>query len=419
MSYRGFKKAIGESSLERKCRLLFGTCLLPLIAGSFWWSANLMNQIVEDRTSFTGEALSKAALVEAHFIKQESDEAMQRADEHTAEMLHSPNVRWQFFRPKNQTGLGSPEEQFEWDLLDRWEEIGKNLKSDADIEALDPQWYQRLVKAKNYDAVVVEQEGTQLDIDNKDHWIYQYYEPVYAKEGCILCHSSPGMEVYWPDLRVGDLVAVVRIETDAAEIKKAQQNIIAWLIVAAIVTVFLAMMALYAIVRYIIVKPLRHLRDVSDAVRGGDIDQRAVIHTGDEFEELGAAFNRMLRQLLRQQDELREVNSELDEKIDEMAEANMRLFEMNQVKSDFLATVSHELRTPLNSIIGFSDLLVSLEKLEEKEKRYAGNIQRSGRQLLEMINDILDLAKIESGKMEIRPSDICTLATSPLHLRRA
>jgi signal transduction histidine kinase len=88
-----------------------------------------------------------------------------------------------------------------------------------------------------------------------------------------------------------------------------------------------------------------------------------------------------------------------------MAQANMRLFEMNQIKSDFLATVSHELRTPLNSIIGFSDLLATLEKLEDKERRYASNIQRSGRQLLEMINDILDLAKIESGKMDIRLSD--------------
>ncbi|QEG37285.1 sensor histidine kinase [Bythopirellula goksoeyrii] len=405
MSYRGFKRAIGESSLERKCRLLFGTCLLPLIAGSFWWYGNRMNQIVEERTRFTGDALAKAVLVEAHFKKQEEDPVIQRVDERITDMLRSPNVAWQILLPKNEQGLGSPEEQFEYDLLARWEKIGKSLETDADIAALEPQWYQQLVKAKEYGAVVVEQEGTQPDIVNQERWIYQYYEPVFAQKGCIDCHSKPIMDVFWPHLEVGDLMAVVRIETDAAEIKRAQQNNIAWLIVAAITTVFLSMMALYAIVRYIIVKPLRHLRDVSDAVRGGDIEQRAVIHTGDEFEDLGAAFNRMLRQLLRQQDELREVNTELDEKIDEMAEANMRLFEMNQVKSDFLATVSHELRTPLNSIIGFSDLLVSLEKLEEKEKRYAGNIQRSGRQLLDMINDILDLAKIESGKMELRPSE--------------
>jgi two-component system, NarL family, sensor histidine kinase BarA len=78
---------------------------------------------------------------------------------------------------------------------------------------------------------------------------------------------------------------------------------------------------------------------------------------------------------------------------------------MNRLKSDFLATMSHELRTPLNSIIGFSDVLESIASLDDKQKRYVQNIQKSGRVLLDMINDILDLAKIESGKMEVRPSD--------------
>jgi signal transduction histidine kinase len=83
----------------------------------------------------------------------------------------------------------------------------------------------------------------------------------------------------------------------------------------------------------------------------------------------------------------------------------MRLYELNRLKSDFLATMSHELRTPLNSIIGFSDVLDSIDSLNDKQKRYVQNIQKSGRMLLEMINDILDLAKIESGKMEVRLSD--------------
>ncbi len=81
------------------------------------------------------------------------------------------------------------------------------------------------------------------------------------------------------------------------------------------------------------------------------------------------------------------------------------MFELNKVKSDFLATVSHELRTPLNSILGFSDLLASVKTLEDKQKRYATNIERSGRQLLDMINHMLDLAKIESGRMEVRPTE--------------
>jgi signal transduction histidine kinase len=155
----------------------------------------------------------------------------------------------------------------------------------------------------------------------------------------------------------------------------------------------------------VIVKPVTHLRDVANAVREGDVEQRAMIHTGDEFEELAAAFNRMVRQLLNQQSELRHVNGELDVRLDELAQANMRLYEMNRLKSDFLATVSHELRTPLNSIIGFSDVLGGIASLDDKQKRYAGNIQRSGTMLLEMINDILDLAKMEAGKMEVRPSE--------------
>jgi two-component system sensor histidine kinase BarA len=411
MSYRGFTKAIGETSLERKCRLLFGACLLPLIAASFWWSAQQTNKLVETQARTTGAALANAALVEAHFKIQEDDER-RIADRKIADLLRSRAYTWQVLFPDNPDRIGRPEDQIEWDLMDRWKNLGKGMVTDQEIDDLEPQWFQRVVPKSDITpevSVGVDQpekataEGVEESSDSE--WVQQYYEPVYAKADCVFCHKTPAVRVPLPNLETGDLLAIVRVETDAGEIKQTQADVTAWLSVAAVVTVFLSMVALYIIVRYIIVKPLRHLRDVSNAIRSGDSEQRAVIHTGDEFEELGAAFNRMLRQLLRQQDELREVNTELDQKIDEMAQANMKLFEMNQIKSDFLATVSHELRTPLNSIIGFSDLLATLEKLEDKEKRYANNIQRSGRQLLEMINDILDLAKIESGKMDVRLSD--------------
>jgi len=168
------------------------------------------------------------------------------------------------------------------------------------------------------------------------------------------------------------------------------------------------MLAAWAIVRWVIVKPLEHLRDVSDEVRRGNVEARAEIHTTDEFEELGVAFNRMLRGLVDTQEALQKTNGTLDEKVDELAQANLHLYEMNRLKSDFLATMSHELRTPLNSIIGFSDVLGSIESLDDKQRRYVQNIRSSGRMLLEMINDILDLAKIEAGKMEVRavPFDV-------------
>jgi signal transduction histidine kinase len=113
----------------------------------------------------------------------------------------------------------------------------------------------------------------------------------------------------------------------------------------------------------------------------------------------------MMRHLTDSQAGLQRLNSELDEKVDELAQLNIQLYQMNQLKGDFLANMSHELRTPLNSIIGFSELLVGKDTLDEKQRRYAQNIQKAGRLLLDMINDILDMAKMEAGKMEVRLSE--------------
>jgi two-component system sensor histidine kinase BarA len=143
------------------------------------------------------------------------------------------------------------------------------------------------------------------------------------------------------------------------------------------------------------------LKEVSDAISRGNLDRRADIRTGDEFEELSQAYNRMLRHLVAVQEELRQVNSALDNKVDELAQANMQLFELNNIKNEFMATMTHELRTPLNSILGFSDVLAGADNLTEKQQRYLKNIQTSGKDLLTLVNDILDLAKIEAGKMDL------------------
>ncbi|MDQ7784032.1 MAG: PAS domain-containing sensor histidine kinase [Desulfomonilaceae bacterium] len=77
----------------------------------------------------------------------------------------------------------------------------------------------------------------------------------------------------------------------------------------------------------------------------------------------------------------------------------------NQAKSEFLATMSHEFRTPLNAIIGFSEILEDREcgELNEAQLKYVGHVANSGRHLLHLVNDILDLAKVESGRMELQP----------------
>jgi signal transduction histidine kinase len=100
---------------------------------------------------------------------------------------------------------------------------------------------------------------------------------------------------------------------------------------------------------------------------------------------------------------LQELNEELKTQQEVIVESNLRLEGVSRSKSDFLANMSHELRTPLNSVIGFSEVLQDMMfgPLNKKQEEYVENILNSGRHLLSLINDILDLSKVESGKMEL------------------
>jgi signal transduction histidine kinase len=147
------------------------------------------------------------------------------------------------------------------------------------------------------------------------------------------------------------------------------------------------------------------LQETAEKVSQGDLNIRSDINTGDEFQQLSETFNTMLANLKLGADQLRSINKSLDLKLGQLAETNVALFESNRLKSEFLANVSHELRTPLNSILGFAELLkdaLNSAGPDSKSARYVANIHQSGKHLLDLINDLLDLAKIEAGRMEIR-----------------
>ncbi len=188
-----------------------------------------------------------------------------------------------------------------------------------------------------------------------------------------------------------------------------------FIIAAGMTASLTAILVFYFILTKLIFSPVRKLRETTEKVQAGDLTIRSEIRTGDEFEQLSDAFNTMLERLEQGQTQLRAINENLDLKINQLAEANIGLFESNRLKNEFVANVSHELRTPLNSIIGFTELLVEIAQSEEnadpKRTRYLNNILSSGRSLLDMINELLDMAKIEAGRMEvtIEPTSVADL----------
>ncbi len=119
----------------------------------------------------------------------------------------------------------------------------------------------------------------------------------------------------------------------------------------------------------------------------------------------GIAFD--ISALRETEAELREAKDTLEQKVrertDELEQAKERAEAAGRAKSDFLASMSHELRTPLNGIIGFAEFLSDGKPgpLNPKQKEYLGDILTSGRHLLQLINDLLDLVKVEAGKMEL------------------
>lgn len=371
MSYRTFKKLLGETSLERKCRFLFSGALMLLITGSFYFYAYLNLQIIGAQNRQRAELLIAQNLQMTHWEKMSEPDVVPFI-KGLASGLKPSDLReyaWKFIPVDLTDPTRRPAEQFEFEAL-------KKI----------------LYRENPY--VVYEDTNTRR---------YHYFKPIIAQEQCMNCHKDRGLAPVVE--REGEVMVVAETTFNLDEMQRdiAKNNAI--LMVMAMVTTCLAMFAAYAIVRYVIVKPVMHLKDVSDAIARGELDQRADIRTGDEFQELSHAFNRMLRHLVTTQEELRHVNVDLDNKVDELARANLSLHEMNRIKNEFLATMSHELRTPLNSILGFSDVLSCAENLTEKQKRYMVNIRTSGQNLLTLINDILDLAKIEAGRMELNIVD--------------
>ncbi len=177
-----------------------------------------------------------------------------------------------------------------------------------------------------------------------------------------------------------------------------------------------------------VTRPIIELVGATKSIAAGDLSTEIAVKIEDEVGLLASSFNQMAQDLRRTIDEkdgyandLKKLNIELEDKVkertrelevanEELQKANIKIREADRLKSEFLANMSHELRTPMNAIIGFTRLVnrKAGDLLPAKQRENLEKVEMSANQLLNLINDILDLSKIEAGKM--------TVSVMPVHL---
>lgn len=283
-------------------------------------------------------------------------------------------------------------------------------------------------------AIILDSEGTVLASTEKkfDGYILSddVSNRVNSSSGELLQVAGNVFDVSVPIFLEGKKIGIARVgmstETMLQKIAVVRNDGVNMTLFAILVGSLVAV-----IIAMRVTNGLRRLGKAADEMTGGSLDTRVQVDSYREVNELAYAFNHMADAIQEREEELQQSMEELDlaheelqsaneelqhhyEELElsqeelltsneELSQANERVMEADRLKSEFLANMSHELRTPLNSVIALSGILLARMDgdLTEEQEKQVKIIKKSGKNLLELINDILDLSKIESGKMEI------------------
>jgi signal transduction histidine kinase/CheY-like chemotaxis protein len=224
-------------------------------------------------------------------------------------------------------------------------------------------------------------------------------QPILNHKDCYHCHGSSRRVL-------GGMIVGADVQHTYGTVAAARNRTI----LISIIGISIIIVIIYFMVTRFIRHPVEDLADKAKRFAEGDMSVSVDIKSEDEIGVLGSSFNYMVQRASqfskRLESEVAKKTDLLNERTNLIAlleKANTQLRELDKLKSMFLANMSHELRTPMNSIIGYSDLLIAGVDgpINEEQEKSLSRISNNARHLLQLLNDLLDLSKIEAGKTEL------------------
>ena len=151
------------------------------------------------------------------------------------------------------------------------------------------------------------------------------------------------------------------------------------------------------------VQPIIKLTETAVAISQGDLNRTAPVVGQDEVSILANAFNDMTSQL---RDLIDGLERRVNERTAELKKAMREVREASRLKDEFLSVMSHELRTPLNAMIGYMGIMTMRGELSDDNLHMVKRTRANAERLLSLINDVLDISRIESGRLQIVPAEM-------------